>query len=187
MSVRSDVITGSAPYEYTVARAKDKAIRCRRVLLMIFYTAWCVLWLVGGATVFRLFAPLIALVPISLWVLVFFTWRWTQIEYDYSFFSGELTLCRVLGGRSRFRIAKVALRSVHAVMKPGDEATAVVERFAPERQIRAASSLEAENLWLMLCEDENERKLLLWLELDENALRILRHYNANAQRGRNIQ
>lgn len=186
MDVRADVFTGVAPYEYTVQHAKDGRIRRRQVLLMLLYTAWCVFCLVACAGIFRLFAPLIALVPVSLWILVFFTWRWTQIEYDYSYFSGVLTVARILGSRSRRTVAEIELRRIKAFLPDTPENLARAAAFAPKKIYRAVSSMKAENRYLLLWEEADGEKYQLWLEVDDTALRIVRHYNAAALKARDL-
>lgn len=180
MTLTGDVFTGNAPYEYTVVRVRDRVIRRRRWLLMLLYVAWCTVWLVGGASVFRLFAPLIALVPVSLWILIFFTWRLTEIEYDYVFFSGKLTISRVLGGRSRRCITTLELRRILSVEKGDGDAA----RRSAERTLAALSSPDTDRRYAILYRDENDVTTLLFAELDEKALRILRYYNAAAMKVR---
>ena len=184
MNPGSDVFTGSAPYEYTVVRRKDAKIRRRQVLLFLLYTVYCVAGLLGGATLFRLFAPLIALVPVTLWILVFFTWRWTQIEYDYSYFSGTLTVASVWGGRTRRPLCRIELRTVKALLSPGEACDEAVAAFAPERTLSALSAPDAERRHALLFTDENERRTLLWLETDTNAERIFRYYNSSVMKVR---
>lgn len=183
MSIGSDVLTGASSYEYTVVRKKDGKIRRRQALLMTLYTVFCAVGLLGGASLFRLFAPLIALVPVLLWILVFFTWRWTQIEYDYAYLSGTLILCTVYGNRTRRTLAKIDLRRIHALL-PARGSEEEIARFAPERTLYALSTPDAEQGVCLLCTEEGGQRLLLRIEVDRNAERIFRYYNASATKVR---
>ena len=52
-----------------------------------------------------------------------------------------------------------------------------IKDFAPEREIFAVSSNDAERLVAVLWTDENNKKTVLYFEADEKAMRILRYYN----------
>ena len=82
--------TSGAPYEYTVAEKKNGKLVFKRITLIALYILWGAVFLFAGFAL-RIIVPFLALIPLSLWVLVFLTWRLTQVEYEYSFFGGALT------------------------------------------------------------------------------------------------
>lgn len=170
---------GGVPFEYTVAESKSVSLMLKKSALLLLYIlvgVGCLL----VATAVRYFVYLVAFVPIVIWILVFFTWRWTQVEYEYSFFAGKLTVSRILGGRSRKRLCEVLIRELAAVLPYEEEYRAKAEQFGAEKSIYAVSSLEAENLYLLLFAPEGEKRQLLCMELNEKALKILKYYNMAA-------
>lgn len=167
------------PYEYTVAERKSAVLRLKKLTLIILYCLYAVGLFVLGATL-RLVAPLIALVPVTLWMIIFFTWRYTQVEYEYSYFAGVLTVSRVLGGRSRKKLAEITLKGVTAVYRCDEEGAERIEAFGEEKTVFAASSAEAEGLYAALWCDEDGKKHALYFEPTEKALKIIRYYNASA-------
>ena len=100
MNNENSLSASGAPYEYTVKEAHSSALIFKRVTLIAIYALW-VAGLVLAGVLLKAPVPMAAIALISVWVLYFFTWRLTQVEYEYSFFAGTLTVCRVLGGRSR--------------------------------------------------------------------------------------
>ena len=81
MNMDSGYGSGGVPYEFTVAEKKTPLLTLKKAALIVGYVLWAaVLFLVGSAT--KIFVPFLALVPISLWVLVYFTWRYTQVRYE---------------------------------------------------------------------------------------------------------
>ena len=174
-----NVSSGGAPFEYVVAKVKTPAVWFQRITLIAFYIFWTLaLLLIGGAV--RLVVPFLALVPLSLWVLVFFTWRLTQVEYEYSFFAGELTVSRLLGGRTRRELCCVSIRSIDYIL-PNEEAYASrIESFSATKTIFAASKDSSPSVYVALWCDENGRRYELFFEPNEKALRILRYYNMSA-------
>jgi len=174
-----NVTSGGAPYEYVVAKAKTPTLYFQRVTLILLYVLWgASLFLIGSAT--RLFVYFLALVPLSLWVLVFFTWRLTQVEYEYSFFAGELTVTRLLGGRTRKELCCVPIRSLSLVLPYEGEYTAQIENFAADKVISAVSDESAPSVYVALWGDSEKTRYALLFEPNEKARRILRYYNMTA-------
>lgn len=170
--------SGSA-YEYVVAERKTKAVILKRVALIVSYIFWVILLIVVGMLT-RLAAPLLAFIPLSLWVLVFLTWRLTQVEYELSFFSGKLTVCRILGGRSRKVLCRVMIRQMEQILPYEEEYAARIEAWDADRVLFAASHTDAPQLYAALWKDEDGKKRTLILEVNEKALKILRFYNSAA-------
>lgn len=168
-----------SPYEYTVAEKKSPRLLFKRLTLIALYVLWAVSLLVAGVMI-KLIVPLLALVPLSLWILVFFTWRLTQVEYEYSFFSGVLTVSRVLGGRSRKVLCEVALRKLSDALPYEDEFLRKIENFSAERTVFAASDESAKGLYALLWKDDNGLRTALFIEPNEKAIKIMRYYNMSA-------
>ena len=180
MNMDSGFGSGGAPFEYTVAEKRTPSLILKKVALIIAYVLWAaILFLVGSAT--KIFVPFLALVPISLWVLVFFTWRYTQVRYEYSLFTGELTVSRILSERFRKELVKVHIRDISAILPYEEEYTPKAEAFGAEKTVFAASGYDAPNLYMAMWQDEKSgKRILLCFEPDEKCLRILRYYNAAA-------
>ncbi len=173
--------TNGAPFEYAVREAKSKTLLFKRITLIAIYCLWAGGWLFVGLW-FQLIVPFLALIPLTLWIIVFFTWRFTQVEYEYSFFAGELTVCKILGGRSRKKLAEITIRNISEFYPCTDEFAARIDAFHEEKTIYAASSLSAPNLCVMLWNDEENGRTALYFEPNEKALKILKYYNPSTAR-----
>lgn len=87
---------GTGYSEYTVKRLHDKTLKRKKLLLVLLYIAFAAAF----CTVFLVLAkmpPVIAALPLFLWILCFFTWKYTNIEYTYVTCKGELYIYRVNG------------------------------------------------------------------------------------------
>jgi hypothetical protein len=178
MDSNSGFGSSGAPFEYTVAEAKNKALKTKKAL---FLTAYVLFVLVVFAILSSINPYLIALVPVTLWMVIWLTWRFTQVEYEYSFFSGELTVNRILGNRTRKNLMKVRIQNFSAVFAATELNQSKIEAFAAEKTIFAASEATAENLWVALWEDaESGKRMALYFEPNEKAIKILKYYNASA-------
>ena len=170
--------SGGAPFEYTVSEAKNAKLTFKRITLVALYALYVIGVLLAGGTL-KLILPMLALIPISLWIIIFFTWRYTQVEYEYSFLSGELTVSRVLGGRSRKKIAELTIRNASAVLPCETEYAARIEAFGG-KTIFAASSENAPELYAVLYQNGQGEKCVLFIELIDKAVKIMRYYNPSA-------
>ncbi len=170
--------SGGAPFEYTVAEAKSAKLTFKRITLIALYALYVIGVLLAGATL-KLILPMLALIPLSLWMIVFFTWRYTQVEYEYSFFAGMLTVSRVLGGRTKKKLAEITIRDVSAVYPCEEEYNARIEAFGG-KTVFAASSENAAELYAVLYQNGRGEKCVLFIELIDKAMKIVRYYNASA-------
>lgn len=179
MDTNSGNVNFGIPYEYTVRPAESGALRLKRALLIALYVVWSALVLsiafLGSQTV-----PLLIVFAVTLPLLVRFTWRYTFVEYEYSFFGGSLTVSRVLKGKSRRELSTVEIRQLSAIVPYDDAHMSQIERFGATKKILAYSSLDAPEIYVLLWTDETKRKYLLCIEPSEKALKILRFYNNSA-------
>ena len=171
--------TGGSPYEYVVTPKMTPTLRMKKILFIALYILWGGGLLVVGSTVGKLFLPLLAFIPVTLWMLVFFTWKYTKVAYEYSFWSGELKVNRMFGEKSRRALVTVKIRELKVVYPYKDSDRMEIKNFAPEREIFAASSDDADRLVAALWTDENHKKTVLYFEADEKAMRIIRYYNSS--------
>ena len=172
--------SSGAPFEYTVAEANNKALKTKKLLFVVGYVAYGAIILALGATT-KLFLPLMCFIPLSLWIIVWLTWRFTQVEYEYSFFSGELTVNRILGNRTRKTMTKVRIQQLSAVFPATELNQSKVEAFGVQNTIMAVSEANAEGIWIALWEDaESGKRMALYFEPNEKSIKILKYYNAAA-------
>ena len=172
-------------YEYTVKQKNEGKWIARRAGLIFLYAAFVFAWVVMGLAT-RILVPLLALIPVTTGMLIFATWRYVSVEYEYSITSGVFTLTKVFGGRSRKKVLEVALRNA-LLIAPLDDARsrATAEQYRPEREFHAISSLSSPDVYFMLFEYENKkekekRRAILYFEATEKALSVCRFYNKSA-------
>ena len=178
MNTDSGFGSSGAPFEYAVAEAKNKALKTKKALFLAGYVLYV---LVVFAVLTSINPYLIALVPVTLWRVIWLTWRFTQVEYEYSFFSGALTISRVLGNRTRKKLLEIRIQNFSSVFAATEMNQSKIEAFAAENTIFAASEATAENLWVALWTDaESGKRMALYFEPNEKAIKILKYYNASA-------
>ena len=86
-------------YEYAVKQRIEGKWIAARIGLILLYILFVIGWILFGLKTG--FVPLLCHIPLTLWMLVFFTWRYTSVEYEYSVTSGILTFSKIYSGRFR--------------------------------------------------------------------------------------
>ncbi len=153
-----------------------------RIALILFYVAFVTAILIAGF-ITRILWPLLALIPISLWVLIFITWRYVSVEHEYSATSGTLTYSKIYGNRSRRRVLDITLKdAVYIAPLSFSLHRDFAQHYQPEREFSAISSARSDNVWFILFElgaktNKEKRRAIFYFEPDEKLLRICRYYN----------
>lgn len=161
-------------YEYVVARGNKGAQKIKPFLFIVGYIVIAV-GLLLFAVVSKLGAPLVSLAPLGLAVVVFFTWRYTKVEYEYSMTSGVFTLSEIYGGRSRKTVVEFKLKGCSAIA-PLSELDERVEGGI-DVSYDALPDKSSPNAYFASFEDERGRSCVLLFEANEKALKICRFYN----------
>lgn len=167
----------SSTYEYVVSLKNRPKYKLRRALLLGSYILYAAALLVVGVATGWL-APLLALVPLSTWIIVWLTWRYGTVEYEYSLTGGVMTLSKIYGGRTRRRLGEISIKSMSAIMPFEGEYIKQAERYAPERTIDLTADLQRPNVYCALYETSEKRRGILYFEATDRALRILKYYNS---------
>lgn len=171
-------------YEFVVSQRREGKWILARICLVAFYTLFALTALLLGLQL-RLIVPLLAFIPLSLWVLIFITWRYVQVDYEYALVSGTLTFTKIYGNRSRKRIFEMQLRDAVRIAPLADEQEAARgTAYAPEREFVGVSSMCAPDIYFMLFELEDKRshekrRAIFYFEATAKALSICRFYNAS--------
>jgi hypothetical protein len=173
-------------YEFVVAQKAEGSFLRRRILFILMYIAYVTAFLTVGI-ITRIGIPLVALVPVTTWILIFFTWRYVQVEYEYSITSGILVFTEIYGGRSRKKIMEVHIKDASAILPLDDPRTeAQVDRFAPEVVHNAIPSKRAEDTYVMLYVDEKDKvkgkgvNTAFTFVATTQALKVMKYYNSLA-------
>lgn len=173
-------------YEFAVHQRNEGKWILARIGMVTLYVVF-VLFTFGLGISFNILPPL-ALVPVFTWMLVFFTWRYVDVEYEYSITSGELTFSKIYGNRSRRTCLRVLLRDAVRIAPLGDEREAArATEYRPEREFSAISSLRAPDIYFILFEyggkedgKQTKRRAIFYFEATQKALQICRFYNPSA-------
>jgi len=167
-------------FEYVDVQKKNGRVIRRKIALVSLYIIYALTFLILGALT-RLIAPLLAFIPLTIWMMVFATWRYTNIEYEYSISSGELTYSKIYGGRSRKTQLKVIIKDFESIWKlESRESYDRAEMYKPKNKYVAVSSLDDENVYFALFQNKKHEPCIFYFKANDKALKIMKYYNSHA-------
>lgn len=173
-------------YEYTVRQRIEGKWIAARIGLVLLYILFVGAWILV-ALLTRILTPLLGiLLPVTLGMLIFFTWRYVSVEYEYSITSGVLTFSRIFSRRFRKKVFEVPLREAVRIAPLG-----VMEEYArgteykPEISFFGISSLQAPDVYFMLFEHadkkgKEKRRAVYYFEATQKTLHLCHYYNPSA-------
>ena len=166
----------TATYEYVISAKGKPCYRLARALALTGYVLYVIVLLVIGFAT-SILAPMLAFVPLTTWILVWSTWRYVTVEYEYSLTGGVMTVSKIYGGRTRKRLAEITVKDAVLIAPFEGDHIAEAERYAPERTVDVTADLQRPNVYFMLYETADKRRGILYFEATAKALRILQYYD----------
>jgi len=169
----------SDSYEYTVKQKQEGKILLRKILLIAVYILY-VITVLTVALLTRLAAPAIAFIPITLWILIHFTYLYCNIEYEYSMMDGYITFSTIYGSRKRKEGFSMRISAFEKVCPYNEDYAKILEQFDPSRIYSAFSSENTpDDPYFAIFKDKNGKKCVFFFEATNRALRIMKYYNEN--------
>ena len=170
---------GFESYEYVIKSQKGLKNKLLKAGFMMLYIIFVLLWLVFGFV--SGFIPLLALVPITTWILVFFTWRYTNVAYEYFVESGVITFSSVYDNRSRKKVAVFDIRSAEYIAPMSEHETIRrVADFDPKHEYSFVSSVDSPDAYTALYVNEEKERCALSFVVNDRMKKTLRLYNSAA-------
>ncbi len=165
-------------YEYTVEQKSEGKWKLRKILMLTLYVVYTIAYFL--IIYITRIIPLGALIPLTLWILVFFTWRYVKPEYKYRIESAFITFTVVYGGRTKKEIFKTKICDAEHIL-PLAEAKSEIREFEPQIKYNALPSPICEDAYAMLYTDESGKRCLFTFKATSQALKSLRFYNSRTK------
>ncbi len=122
---------GSNYAEFAITRKPDGAIKMQRLLFVALYVAFALAYIVVF-TVLTKMIPLVAILPLFLLIMWFFTWKLTKIEYTYVVYQGMLHIYKHNGYNKAKEVFQARLYENGGIYPVSDEDYAVHAKACAE-------------------------------------------------------
>lgn len=158
-------------YERVLKKKEPRGKLLMLALYLVILSVWFVV-----AIRYALNAAIILLIPLSILIAVLLTWKYTCVEYEYSFAAGTFTFSKIYGKSKRKTVFSADIKSL-VLAKPYDPARDTNLEYSAF--IGAIPSREAQNPCICIF-DVDEKRTCVLLDCDELSAKILRFFNASA-------
>ena len=165
---------------YGVKKKSEGGLRAKKALLIFGYIMFVALF---GALCFGVIFPvkvpmLFMFVIVFTAAIVFFTWRYVQIEYEYIILDGEFRMLEVYGSKSMRTLVSTRVSGMTAIAPYDHAHKAAADAVPPSNRIEAVSSMSAPDIYYAIFRDGDE-DFVIFFEAIEKTLKVLRYYNEN--------
>lgn len=179
ITARADDAFGSSNYaEYMVDLKKQGSYKTQRILMITLYI---VLGLGLAILMGALTLPwLIALVPVAIWMLWFFTWPYVSRSYYYTVDGSYFTVLKVYGGKKEADFVKVRISEAEMIAPKNEEYAAYAHAHADAVIYEAVSSFDASDIYFMTFVNEEGKNAVVFFEATQQLLKAMKYYNSKA-------
>ena len=139
------------------------------VLYCLMLCGWVVLALLSAMNI-----ALLLLVPAAVFLVAFVVWKYSQVEYEYSFEAGVFTFSKIYGKSNRKTVFEEELSNLTRVVSYEN---AEVPRG--DKLINATTTLECDNP-CVCCFRIDENDVYVIIDCDELTARIIRSFKPSA-------
>ncbi|MBQ8907553.1 MAG: hypothetical protein IJY71_03095 [Clostridia bacterium] len=161
--------------EYTRPVAKKGKNRRRRRLLLLGYIVFALFYCLLFTVPVKI-PQVIAVLPLFLWILIFYTQRLVSYEIQVSVSGGVLAFAK-LWGKKRKECARISLKSILSVERIEKGTLPPLTKGQTVYDFRADGDAEAN--YLARCRDESGEALYLF-EASPQLLSSIRYFNKQA-------
>lgn len=179
ITARADDAFGSANYaEYMVDLKKQGKYKTQRLLMITLYIV-VALGLVGLFAAITL-PWLVALVPLAVWMLWFFTWPFVSRSYYYTVDGSYFTVLKVYGGKKEADFVKVRISEAEMIAPKNEEYSAYAHAHADAVIYDAVSSFDASDIYFMTFVNSEGKNAVVFFEATQQLLKAMKYYNSKA-------
>jgi len=163
----------SYSYEYAYSQKTEGAWCVFKLLLLLLYATYTGVYLY--LIIKFAFLPLGALIPITLWIMIYFTWRYTCPDYKYVIDAGILSFY-VSYGKKMCKKLEIHIKDA-LLIAPRDEVMKETANLSPK--IYCALPSKAENEAYGIAFKKNAKVYIFVFKVTRDAMKSLHYYNTN--------
>lgn len=160
--------------EYTVTQKSEGKYKTRKLAMILLYVGFSLAYLILCGIFFP-FA--IMIFPLLLFILIFFTKKFIDVEHSYVTESGDITFYDVYGTKTKKERLKLKIKDMSAIAPMIDEYRSQFEAkdFAETYDFRGTVTSPDSYFGIF---EKDGKKCLVMFEAMEKSLKVLAYYNS---------
>ncbi len=164
---------------YGVKKKPEGKYKLSRILMIIGYVVFALAYFLLFTTMNIL--PIIALLPVLTWILIFFTWRFVEVEYEYYILDGEFKLIEVYGAKSMRELCRVRISAMDVIAPYRGENKPKADAFDEKDRICGVSSMDNPDIYYAVFKDESGASRAVFFEATEKTLKVIKYYKSDVE------
>ncbi len=163
---------------YAVTKKIEGKYKLARRLLVVAYILIDLLY----ASIFLVFTKMptfVMFVPLLTWAMVYFTWCFVSIEYEYTIVGGVMTAREVFGMRWSRVICEVRVSAMEEIAPLDRIAASKLEKIPEESRFECISTKSSPDIYYALFDGKS-----LLFEATEKTLKVIKYYNSSVVIGK---
>ena len=162
-------------YEYTVQQKCEGKWRLFKWGMLLFYVVFAVAYFLIIYTT-RIFT-LGALIPLFLWILIYFTWKYVKPEYKYVISDAHLTFYKIYGKTQKEKLHIKICEAEYII--PLEESLDEIQQLGPKNVYSALPSKSSNDSYIIIFKGKDGTSSAFMFKATEKALKALKFYNKN--------
>ena len=155
---------------YAVTKKREGKYKLARILMVAGYILVDIVYLFLILVLTKI--PMLgAFVPLLTWAMVYFTWPFVSVEYEYTIDGGVITMREVFGNRYCRTLASERISSMSRIAPYTGDYRKEADSTDGKR-IYGVSSMGSPDVYFAVCGDT-----ILFFEAAEKTLKVIRYYN----------
>lgn len=160
---------------YAVAKKVEGKYKLNRILMILGYILVDALFLFAILVATKM--PMLgAFIPLLTWVMVYFTWMYVSVEYEYTITGGVLKAMEVYGLRKCKTLCTVRVSSMKRIAPYSGEYKSEADSSGA-KPVSCVSSMDSPDVYFALFKDESGEDKILFFEATEKTLKVIKYYN----------
>ncbi|MBR6594526.1 MAG: hypothetical protein IKK83_05035 [Clostridia bacterium] len=111
--------------------------------------------------------------------IIWFLWKYTNVEYDYLVVKGTLSISAVYGGRSRKELFSTTVSAASVIS--ACEGRCAPEEAKVEQVYTCVSSFDSNDIVYIVFTNQDGKKCLAYFEANSKMKKLIRFYNSSAR------
>ena len=157
-----------------IVKVKTPKQTAKLVCAILFYILYIAVWFFIGLLNPKSIIFIFTLGILTALIIILISWKYFFLEYEYNFCLSSLTVAKIYGKRKRKVIIEIDISKCLTICPVSDEAIKKAENFELKKRIIAVSNESADDIWMLLYNDEDDQKHLIFIESDARIQSIFR-------------
>lgn len=165
-------------YEYAAEQKSEGKFKALRILVLLGYFLFAAAYAIIFAAILKI-PQVIAVLPIFIWMLVFFTWKYTKPDYRYSIERGDMTFTVVYGKKKKGKKPTCSFKvSSASLIAPKADLSNAFREWHPKHVYSAVPSVKSTDVYAALFTNESDERCVFYFIATAQALKLLRFLNS---------